>query len=39
LFYNDGLAYKEIAERLFLPVNTVKTYIYRAKKDLARELA
>lgn len=38
LFYRDELTYEEIAEVLKVPINTVKTYIYRAKKALSEEL-
>lgn len=38
LFYRDGLIYEEIAEVLKVPLNTVKTYLSRAKKALREEL-
>ncbi len=38
LFYRDELSYQEIAEILKVPVNTVKTYMYRAKEALSEEL-
>lgn len=38
LFYRDGLLYEEIAEVLKVPINTVKTYMSRAKKALGEEL-
>lgn len=38
LFYRDELGYEEIAEVLKLPLNTVKTHLYRAKKALSEEL-
>ena len=38
LFYRDGLLYEEIAEVLQVPINTVKTYMSRAKKALGEEL-
>ena len=38
LFYRDGLLYEEIAEVLRVPVNTLKTYMSRAKKALGEEL-
>lgn len=38
LFYRDGLQYEEIADVLQVPINTVKTYMYRAKKALSEEL-
>lgn len=34
LFYLDGFNYKEISNKLEIPVNTVKTNIFRAKKIL-----
>jgi len=34
----QGLAYNEIAEALDLPVGTVKTYLFRAKKTLRAKL-
>lgn len=39
LFYIQGFSYKEVAEILEIPVNTVKTYIYRAKILLRGQLA
>ena len=38
LFYRDELTYEEIAEVLKVPINTVKTYMYRAKEALGDEL-
>jgi len=38
LFYFEGYGYREIAELTNLPINTVKTYLYRAKISLAKEL-
>jgi RNA polymerase sigma-70 factor, ECF subfamily len=38
LCYKDCLAYQEIAEVLNIPINTVKTHIYRAKQALKNEL-
>ncbi len=38
LFYDDGLSYEEIAQTLDTPLNTVKTYMYRAKKALAERM-
>ncbi len=35
--YGD-MSYEEIAERLDLPVNTVRTRIFRARKALERRL-
>jgi len=34
LFYFSGKKYREVAEITDLPLNTVKTYIYRGKKEL-----
>lgn len=36
---HEGLAYEEIAEITALPLGTVKTYIHRARKELAALLA
>lgn len=38
LFYNDGFRYEEIADILHLPLNTVKTYLYRGKQQLKKIL-
>ncbi len=38
LCYQEDLGYQEIADTLALPLNTVKTYIYRAKKELKKIL-
>ncbi len=38
LFYRDDLSYEEISQVLDLPINTVKTHLYRAKKALSEEL-
>ena len=38
LYYQKELSYAEIAENLNIPINTVKTYIYRAKKALKNNL-
>jgi|CXWL01.1.fsa_nt_gi RNA polymerase sigma-70 factor (ECF subfamily) len=35
LRFQEGLAYEEIAEVLALPLGTVKTFIHRARKELA----
>jgi len=35
----DGMSYREIAETLEMPVNTVKTLLHRARAALARALA
>ena len=39
LFHDQELSYSEIAESLNCPVGTVKTWIHRARKELARWLA
>lgn len=38
LFHEQELSYAEIGEVLGCPVGTVKTWIYRARRDIAREL-
>lgn len=38
LFYYEGFSYEEIAGILKLPLNTVKTYLRRAKEALKQEL-
>lgn len=38
LFYKEGLNYTEISEVLRVPLNTVKTYLRRAKEALKQEL-
>lgn len=38
LFYQQELSYEEIAHNLAIPVNTVKTHLYRAKNCLKKEL-
>lgn len=38
LRYQEGLEYQDIAEVLSLPLGTVKTFLHRARRDLAREL-
>lgn len=38
LFHNDQLAYAEIAEVLDIPLGTVKTWVYRARQEVARLL-
>jgi RNA polymerase sigma-70 factor, ECF subfamily len=35
LRYDSDLSYQEIAEIMEIPVNTVRTYLYRAKEELA----
>jgi RNA polymerase sigma-70 factor (ECF subfamily) len=39
LFYLEGKSYIETAEMLDLPMGTVKTYLHRARKELANEYA
>lgn len=39
LFYMQEKSYEEVARMLDLPVGTVKTYLFRARKSLAEELA
>jgi len=35
LFYMENKSYDEVAKQLDLPIGTVKTYLHRARKDLA----
>jgi RNA polymerase sigma-70 factor (ECF subfamily) len=39
LFYMQEKSYDEVASMLGLPVGTVKTYLFRARKSLAEELS
>ncbi len=39
LFYMQEKSYDEVARMLDLPIGTVKTYLFRARKSLAEELA
>jgi|SRR5579872_2961874 len=39
LFYLEDRSYQQVALALGLPMGTVKTYLHRAKKELAQELA
>ena len=39
LFYMQEKSYDEVALMLDLPIGTVKTYLFRARKSLAEELA
>lgn len=34
----EGKDYKQIAEELGMPINTVKTYLFRARRRLSKEL-
>lgn len=38
LYYQQGFGYEELAEIMGIPLGTVKTYLFRAKKILAEEL-
>lgn len=38
LRFQEGLAYEEISQVTSLPLGTVKTHIFRARKELARQL-
>jgi len=35
LRHQEGLAYEEIAELAGMPLGTVKTYLHRARKEMA----
>jgi RNA polymerase sigma-70 factor (ECF subfamily) len=39
LFYVEGVSYPEITESTGLPSGTVKTYLHRARKELAQSMA
>lgn len=39
LFYMQEKSYDEVADMLGLPVGTVKTYLFRARKSMAEDLA
>ncbi len=39
LFYMQEKSYEEVAAMLNLPLGTVKTYLHRARKQLAEALA
>jgi len=39
LHYREGLSIEEVAEIMRLPSGTVKTYLYRARKELAQILS
>jgi RNA polymerase sigma-70 factor (ECF subfamily) len=38
LFYRDELSINDVAERLGVPQGTVKTWLHRARKELAEHL-
>mgnify|MGYP001569176873 CR=1 FL=1 len=38
LYYYDGMKYEEISQVLGVPINTVKTYLSRAKAQLHKEI-
>ena len=38
LYFYNNMTYEEIAETTDIPLNTVKTYIFRAKKELYQKL-
>ncbi len=38
LFYHQGFGYEEIAQSLAIPLNTVKTHLFRAKRALKQAL-
>lgn len=38
LYYFEELSYEEISEKLGLPINTIRTHLYRAKRELAKLL-
>jgi RNA polymerase sigma-70 factor (ECF subfamily) len=38
LFYQGELSYAEIAERMDVPLGTVKTWVHRARKELIQKL-
>jgi RNA polymerase sigma-70 factor (ECF subfamily) len=38
LFHQRGLAYEQIGETLGRPIGTVKTWLHRARAELAGEL-
>jgi RNA polymerase sigma-70 factor (ECF subfamily) len=39
LFHVNNLSYAEIAERLGVPLGTVKTWVHRARRDLTQVIA
>jgi RNA polymerase sigma-70 factor (ECF subfamily) len=38
LFHEQELSYQEIAQSRAVPLGTVKTWVHRARRELAREL-
>lgn len=38
LYYFDECSYEEIAKKLAVPINTIRTHLYRAKGELAKRL-
>jgi RNA polymerase sigma-70 factor (ECF subfamily) len=38
LFHREELSYEEIAERLSVPLGTVKTWVHRARQELVQKL-
>ena len=38
LYFYNNMSYEEIAKTTDIPLNTVKTYIFRAKKELYQKL-
>ncbi len=38
LYYKEGLEYKEISEAMSIPINTVKTFMHRAKLELKQKI-
>ena len=39
MYYKDELTYEEIAHHLRIPLNTVKTHLFRAKRALKEKIA
>ena len=39
MHYFDGLTYEEISEILDIPVNTIKSHVFRAKREIRKRLA
>jgi DNA-directed RNA polymerase specialized sigma24 family protein len=39
MYHEQGLSYEEIAEALGRPIGTVKTWLHRARAELADDLA